>query len=535
MAGKSLPSGAQPLPPPHRTQVAAAFNRSRRSSARRRAAVAGAIALAAAMAISLAAGLAGPNVSGEQHFGAELTGRVGATTTVSLQPDMGAFSPACGCADPSGVAADWHGFVVPSEGFTLHTDTTADNWMLTSVAPVLDGGFDWFAMPPARTSRFTVYVGDEVVFDGRGTYLTAIGQSDVSIQHGSRFPVLTVVPGADDEVTMSSEPGPRPGSGGTGAMTIANPARDKFNWDVEETEVEDAFRGPALDIIGPAITYTFTSRPGTKLWIGKLALPGVPQNREVRIVQHVSWSTRVMVQPVGREHIGDLVDVGKTHGTVKVMTDDGTTRVPAEISSRFVDTSAIEAYKLDITDIDMPSTADWQALADRSTDSDTRQVPSMLSASPLDDYMGLDGLIGAYGLPPITVPMAVVAHGKISSFATSAHTGQAVIDSTSTPIAYGDDLTISSDHGLDVTTFQGEPVFAASGDTGTLALSGDAELSVNGRPLTHPRWARWADSWLGLWLGGIVAVLWASIVLVHKVGSLGKTSRSQHSTDPSDI
>lgn len=469
----------------------------------------------------VAAGIAAPHVAGEQEVGIEVTASPGGETTIAMDARAGGLSPSCGCAVPDVAAHDWFGFVLPSTGFDVDLTSGSGTgrqedprWLLVSVAPFMDA-VDWLGAPPARTSEFVAVADGRELFRGRGTYLNVLGRTSIHVTHGERYPAASLIPGHGGETTIATAPPARPGEGGTADLEVANPARTEYAWqgDGETDGPDERFRGPAIDLIGPTVEFSFVAGEDTRMSVGKRALPDVAPGTEVRVTQRVAWSTRVMVQPASEQFAGDLAGEWTTEGFVTEGPPEDASRLPSTSTGRFVDTGPLPPFAVTLSRLTAPSTQAWADFARRSARSGTDQVPPMLDANRWDEeYGGTEVLYGGYGLPPVNEPASVVAYGAITRLRTTAHAGSVVVGTTQTPVGPGAELSVSAPDGLTASTFTAEPVAALGGSSEELRLRGEADVEVAGEQLTHPWWARAADNFLGAWVTGSLAVLWASAV-----------------------
>jgi hypothetical protein len=99
--------------------------------------------------------------------------------------------------------------------------------------------------------------------------------------------------------------------------------------------------------------------------------------------------------------------------------------------------------------------------------------------------------------------------GRVTALSSAAMRGQIVSGTKSTPIARGQQLSVSSAHGVDAGTYRFTPLVSAGVPAEETSISGRAKISIGGRPVTRVWWLPWL---LGLIAAAIVSLLVEGLV-----------------------
>lgn len=452
--------------------------------------------IALALALALLAGTAyyvGENLKVEQDVELAISADQG-EATVAIAAEESGVSPGCGCQHPNFGKLDWTGLALPSEGFRLGVAAApADNvsgglWQLTAMAPDA-GRIDWYAAPYA-TLDMRVTVNREGrslrLFDGRTTFLQVIGGAPVEVEQDRRFPYAALLPAAGGETTTISRSPARPGGGGSLDVDTSAPRRDAdFGNDISDGGVEVTQRGPMIDVIGPT-TFRIERAESSQIYAGKQLIRGVLPNDEVTVRLRTPYSLRLFPSPAPQR----WADAQPTIWRKELAKSDAPAQARREarrgpaLTGRNIIDYPLPEFAVHLSRLSVPDERSWSSFATRSAEKVTMRP--LLSPSPHDSY-----IIGSFGLPPVSARPEVGIFGRMTHYESDAVRGEMVVDSHASRISDGEKVSVDSSDGLDAGNYRFTPLISAGVPTEEAAIAGEAEVVVDGDPLTTLGWLRW--------------------------------------------
>lgn len=456
--------------------------------------------IAFAFALALLAGTAhyiGENLKVEQDVELVVSADQG-EATVAIAAEESGVSPGCGCQHPNFGKLDWTGLALPSESFRLGvTAAPADNvseglWQLTAMAPDA-GPIGWYASPYA-TLEMRVTVNREgrslLLFDGRTTFLQVVSVAPVQVEQDRRFPYAALLPAAGGETTTISRSPARPGGGGLLDVNSTAPSRDSWanirRNGPRGLGVDANQRGPMIDVIGPT-TFRIQRAGGSQIYAGKQLLRGVLPNDEVTIRLRTPYSLRLFPSPAPQRWVDAQPTIWREElaesGDAPAQARREARRGPALTGRNIID-DPLPEFVVHLSRLSVPDERSWSSFATRSAEKVTMRP--LLAPSPHDIF-----IIGRFGLPPLSARPEVGVFGNVTHYESDAVRGEIVADSHGSRISDGEQVSVDSSDGLDAGNYRFTPLISAGVPTEEAAIAGEAEVVVDGDPVTTLGWLRW--------------------------------------------
>lgn len=421
---------------------------------------------------------------------------------IGLHPDADAMSPGCGCLDPSFGAHPWHGFGLPSTAFDLGvaaprgTGLVPGVWALTAIVPPLSAA-DWYGMPD-HTVQMRVQVRRDdrrrVLFTGRVTYGVLVLRGEVAVDHGDRFPYVTVIPAAGGTTAFATALGSRPQFGADMAVVSDAPERGDATAIFEEDRSHDPAlmqRGPMIDVLGPRVEFTVPRATRLDVYAGLQRIVGIREGDEVRVSLRTPFALRLIPHPAPRPWLHRL-EGWWSEMVVPKLLRDGRSRILRNgptLHGRFVPTEPTPAFAARMQHVAVPDESAWRRFAAFSRRDGL--VSPQLSAHRLDEWQT------TYHTPPVTTLRQVAVFGRVTRLRSAAVRGRATVDQEQTPVARGQELDVQSDDGLQAGRYSLTPLVSAGAPTSPAAIDGRAKVMLDGEPLTKPPVLPWVVGVLG--------------------------------------
>jgi hypothetical protein len=484
-----------------------------------------------AVMLALLAGVAyyiGENVKIEQDVELAISADQG-EATVAIAGEKFGVSPGCGCQNPEAGDLDWTGLALPSEGFRLGVaagpadDVAEGAWQLTAMAPDADH-IDWYASPYATLEmRVTVNRGglDLRLFEGRTTFLQLIGTRPIEVAQDRRFPYAALLPASGGETTAISRAPVRPGAGGSLDITSSAPDREpvalpRGGYD-SDLGIDATQRGPMIDVLG-ATSFRIGRAGDSQIYAGKQLIRGILPGDEVTVWLRTPYSLRLFPSPAPRPWVKAQPtvwrkEIAETEHPAQARREER--RGPALTGRNIID-YALPEFAVHLSNLSVPDERTWSSFATRSAEKVT--IHRMIAASFHDTVV-----YGTFGLPPVSARPEVGVFGRMTHYKSDAVRGELIVDSDSSRISDGEEVSMHSSSGLDAGKYRFTPLISAGVPTEEATIAGEGEVAIDGDPETTLDWLRW------------VAAAIAAAVIGLAIHALASWVNRGHPTDSHSI